>query len=231
MTSIAETQTGFITLYPPPGNPAGDTEPLTFQPFIPEGVINPRIDTIAEYVGSVIAHDPDNTIITEIEYGAKQFTDAIMDRVSRRDASLKPQRMPIRVKRYHGTAAGAQLTVEKDFDTTPGALEGKTLIIIDEVVDAAVAAEWAIDRARELGAKTVIFVALANKPNAEGRREINPDALVIGFDEIPEWAFLLGWGMDWHNMERERRDIYRKQDDREATYSVPTLPRPEDLWN
>ena len=223
MTATVEAQLQPIKLYPPPGNPAGDTEPLTFVPFIPEEIVRPRIEVIADFVGDIIAHDPANIILTEIENGAKQLTDAIMARVTKRDESLNPQRMPIKVKRYHGVEAGAELTVEKDFDTTPGALKGKTVIIIDEVVDAAVAADWSINRARELGARAVIFVTLANKPTAEGRRDINPDLFVVGFDNIPGWAFLLGWGMDWHNQQRELASIYRLEDNREAGYTVPDL--------
>jgi hypoxanthine-guanine phosphoribosyltransferase len=220
MTATIEGQSVTCTYTPADGAP----ETKIFDVFIPEDVARPRISVIAGYVGDIIASDPENVIISEVEKGGKQLTKAIMDEVTERDASLQPQRMPIRATRYHGAEAAAELTVEKDFDTTPGALEGKTVIIIDEVVDAAVVAEWSIKRARELGAKAVIFVTLANKPNAEGRREINPDLFIVGFDNIPEWAFLLGWGMDWHEDGRELTAIYRERDPRTAGYTVPDMP-------
>lgn len=202
----------------------GAPETKIFDVFIPEGIARPRIGVLAGCVGDIVASDPKNVIISEVENGAKQLTKAVLDKIAKKDPSLRPQLMPVRAKRYHGSQAAAELTVEKDFDTTPGALEGKTVIIIDEVVDTAVVAQWSIKRARELGAKTVIFVTLANKPAAIGRREIAPDLFLIGFDNIPGWAFLLGWGMDWHEDGRELTAIYRERDPRHASYTVPDLP-------
>jgi hypoxanthine phosphoribosyltransferase len=226
MTTTVETQRT-ITFYPPPGNPNGDTEPLTFEEFIPEDVVYERLAPIAHLVGGLIAANPGNTIVSPIMSGATQTMDETLAIASHAYPGIDPEIKPMKLKRYHGTSAGSNLTVQQDLPDD-GSVEGKVVILFDEVVDEAVAAKYAVERARTLGAKLIVFVTLTDKAEAHKTNiEELVDHYIVGFS-VPN-DFLLGWGMDWYGMGRWLRWIGRKTDGNKSTYSIPTLPALEDL--
>jgi hypoxanthine phosphoribosyltransferase len=203
----------------------GPPQSLTFDEFVPEKIADRRIDAIADLVGSLIAEDPENSVLVPILRGGKVFMEAVMARVKARNPDLDPEIIEVQVSRYHGTEADKQLEVLKDFPDV--SLAGKTAWIFDEVVDAGIAATWATNRARALGASRVIMIALVDKPEAH-QVDIHPD--IVGF-ETPAWAFLIGWGMDWHDQGADLKWIGRVRDGRTAEYTIPKLPSPEGLAN
>ena len=209
-------------------HPDGTIEPpKTFEEFIPEDEVYARIDEIASLVGSLIAENPGNVIVSPIMSGATQTMDETLASASHKYPEIGPEIKPIKLKRYHGTAAGDRLTVEQDLPDD-GSVNGKTVIFFDEVVDEGIAAEYAIRRARFLNAARVIFVTLTDKPEAHRHKiEDLADHFIVGFS-VPN-VFLLGWGMDWYGKGRWLRWIGRLRDGSEATYTKPPLPTAKDL--
>jgi len=218
MTTILEAQT--ITLsYTPKKGPA---ESLTFEEFISEAEIHDRLVALASTVGVLIDANPGNVIVSPIMCGGSQVMDELLALASLEYPSIDPTVMPIKLKRYHGTTASDELVVDQDLPDD-GTVKGQIVIFFDEVVDAGDTAKRAIHRARELGARQVIFVTLTDK--AEAHRiaiEDEADHFVVGFT-VPR-DFLLGWGMDWHGMGRWLKCIGRLRDGKTAIYRTPNLP-------
>ena len=219
MATALEVPSETFTYTPKDGPP----QSLTFDEFIPEKIVDERIDPIADLVGSAIALDPENHVIVSILRGGKVFTSAVMDRVRVRRPGIEPEIIEVQVSRYHGTEADKQLEVVQDFPDV--SLAGKTVWIFDEVVDAGIAATWAKNRAISLGASRTILCTLVDKPEAH-QVDIQPD--IVGF-ETPVWAFLIGWGMDWHDQGDGLKWIGRVRDGRTAHYTKPDLPSLDSL--
>ena len=218
---LAQPQSVTLAHFPENGDPIA----LTFDELIPEAEIAERFRAIAEYVGPLIANNPDKVILAPIMAGGSQVMDKTMAVASLDYPNMGPSIQPLKVSRYHDTKADAQLVVEQDF-VRPADVAGKIVVFFDEVVDAGIASAWAIERATALGALRTVFVTLVRKPEA-GKVAVAPDQLVVGFDVVtddPEPAFLLGWGMDWKNKGRWLQWIGRLRDGKKVTYSEPELP-------
>jgi hypoxanthine phosphoribosyltransferase len=222
-TTLVGQQSITLTYQPDDGPP----ESLTFEGFIPEIVVYERLDSIAHLIGGLIAANPSSVIMSPIMSGATQTMDEMLALASHEYPEIGPEIKPIKLKRYHGASAGDALIVQQDLPDD-GSIEGRIVIFVDEVVDEAVAAKYAADRARALKAQKVILVTLTNKPKAH-KHDIEKavDHFIVGFN-VPN-NFLVGWGMDWHDMGRWLRWIGRRQDGKKATYTTPRLPSLEDL--
>ena len=85
--------------------------------------------------------------------------------------------------------------IELDFDC--GNVEGKNILIVDDIVDTGYSLQYLINHLKEKGAKNIKSCALLNK---ESRRKVNIKADFIGFD-IDD-LFVLGYGLNYNQKYR-----------------------------
>jgi len=106
----------------------------------------------------------------------------------------------IRVKSYSGTSSG-----EISFEGNEDNLEGKDLLIIEDIIDTGKTVEFLIDYLLDKkGAKSVKVISLLSKPS-KIICDVNIDYLGM---EIPD-EFVIGYGLDFNEKYREL-DLIRR---------------------
>ena len=105
-----------------------------------------------------------------------------------------------RATSYEGTESRGELT----FSYLPARerIEGRRVLIVEDIVDTGVTIAALAERLTELGAASVEVCALLNKPS---RRTQEVEVAYIGF-EIPN-IFVVGYGLDYNGHFRNLRDI------------------------
>ena len=87
------------------------------------------------------------------------------------------------------TKTSGVVKINKDLDTD---IEGKTVIIVEDIIDSGVTLNYLMGYLESRGAKTVKICTLLDKP--EGRRvDINVDYIGFTVDD----RFIVGYGLDF----------------------------------
>ncbi|HXK09887.1 MAG TPA: hypoxanthine phosphoribosyltransferase [Vicinamibacteria bacterium] len=105
----------------------------------------------------------------------------------------------VRVTSQREQAAGRILT-EIVFSTSVP-LEGKDVLLVDDIVDTGVTLSYLLAHIHEHGPKSLRVCALVDKPEAR-KIEVHPDWTAFPVHEPMADRFLVGYGLDW--MERFR---------------------------
>ena len=82
-------------------------------------------------------------------------------------------------------------------------LEGRTVVIIEDIVDTGDTAVYLINELKKQNPKQVLFASLLLKPDAL-KHPVKID--YVGF-EVPN-DFLVGYGLDYDGLGRNLKDIY-----------------------
>lgn len=90
---------------------------------------------------------------------------------------------------YQGSTTTGVVTIKKDID---GDVEGKNVIIIEDIVDTGTTLVKLLDYFKGRGAKTVEICAMLNKPS---RRTAPVEPKYKGFDI--DNLFVIGYGLDY----------------------------------
>ena len=97
----------------------------------------------------------------------------------------------------------------KDLDNS---IEGKDVIIAEDIIDSGITLEYLVDFLKGRNAKSIEIVTLLSKP---ARRKVDIDVKYVGF-EVPD-EFLVGYGLDYANKYRNlpfvgilKRSVYEK---------------------
>lgn len=98
-----------------------------------------------------------------------------------------------------GTASSGVVRILKDLDTD---LSGKTVLIVEDIIDSGLTLSWLMANLRSRGPESVEIFALLRKPEA-ARVEI--DVAYVGFD-IPN-SFVIGYGLDYAEKYRSLRGV------------------------
>lgn len=98
-----------------------------------------------------------------------------------------------------GTQSSGVVRILKDLDTD---LSGKTVLIVEDIIDSGLTLSWLITNLRSRGPESIEIFALLRKPEA-ARVEI--DVKYVGF-EIPN-KFVVGYGLDYDERYRTLRGI------------------------
>ncbi len=96
---------------------------------------------------------------------------------------------------YSGTQSTREVKVHRD---AKAAVEGKTVLILDDILETGRTLECAANLLRERGAAEVKIGVLLEKP---GKLETPTKADFVGF-RIPD-KFVIGYGLDYDNSYRE----------------------------
>ncbi len=98
-----------------------------------------------------------------------------------------------------GTQSSGVVRILKDLDTD---LSGKTVLIVEDIIDSGLTLSWLIANLRSRGPESIEIFALLRKPEA-ARVEI--DVKYVGFD-IPN-KFVVGYGLDYAERYRTLRGV------------------------
>ena len=88
-----------------------------------------------------------------------------------------------------GTKSSGVVRSLKDLDTD---LQGRDVLIVEDIVDSGLTLSWLLSNLRSRGAKSVEVAALLRKPAAA---KVTVDVKYVGFD-IPS-EFVVGYGLDF----------------------------------
>ncbi|CAD6006081.1 hypoxanthine phosphoribosyltransferase [Agreia sp. COWG] len=98
-----------------------------------------------------------------------------------------------------GTKSSGVVRILKDLDSD---LSGRTVLIVEDIIDSGLTLSWLLGNLRSRGAESVEICALFRKPNAA---KVEVDVRYIGFD-IPN-DFVVGYGLDYAERYRNLRDV------------------------
>ena len=161
--------------------------------LIPEKEIQDKVEEIAKN----IAKDyKDKVIFVTILKGAKTFCYDLIKTI-KKISDLKIENYFVKLSSYGDkTETSGEVKIEKDIEED---LEGKDILIIDDIVDTGLTLSFLKKYLLETKkAKSVKICALLDKPS---RRKIEVEIDYKGF-EIPN-KFVVGYGIDYAEKYRE----------------------------
>lgn len=98
-----------------------------------------------------------------------------------------------------GTTNSGVVRILKDLDTD---LSGKTVLIVEDIIDSGLTLSWLISNLRSRGPESLEVFALLRKPDAA---RVHIDIAYVGF-EIPN-RFVVGYGLDYAERYRSLRGV------------------------
>ena len=165
-----------------------------FEVNIPAATIDRRIKEL----GAKLNEDLKNTrpIFVSVLNGSFMFAADLF-----REINMEAEITFIRVSSYSGTESTGTV---KSVVGIKENLEGRTVVIIEDIVDTGDTAIYLIDELKKQNPEKVLFASLLLKPDAL-RHPIKID--YVGF-EVPN-DFLVGYGLDYDGLGRNLKDIYK----------------------
>ena len=107
----------------------------------------------------------------------------------------------VKLASYEGTGSSGKVKELIGFNEE---LSGRTVLLLEDIVDSGLTLKNCIKQVQKAGAKEVIVATLLFKPNAL-KEDINLDYIGI---EIPN-DFIVGYGLDYNGYGRNLPDIYK----------------------
>lgn len=98
-----------------------------------------------------------------------------------------------------GTQSSGVVRILKDLDTD---LEGRHVIIVEDIIDSGLTLSWLLENLRTRGAASVEICALLRKP---GAAKVDVDVKYVGFEIANE--FVIGYGLDYAERYRNLRGV------------------------
>ncbi|MCF0112405.1 MAG: hypoxanthine phosphoribosyltransferase [Bacilli bacterium] len=109
----------------------------------------------------------------------------------------------VQLSSYAGTSRAHEVVIAKDIE--PSALEGRTVVIVEDVVDTGYSMDFLLRHLKERGnPKQILLVALLDKKPAR-KVEVHVDYAGIVMKEA---KFLIGYGLDYYGTERNIPYVY-----------------------
>lgn len=167
--------------------------------LISEEEILRAIDSVAKNIESTL--DNDVPVLLCVMKGGLMFTAALMQRIS------SPMILDyVHVDRYRNQTQGGGIHWHKEPDTV---LKGRTIIIVDDILDEGYTLQELIAYCEAKGAKKVLSAVLLKKKLSNTPVNITPD--FIGLEVMDRYVF--GWGMDYKGYLRNLPSIYAIADE------------------
>ncbi len=163
--------------------------------LIPEEEIKKRISQLAEEVEKFFPPDEELIVIGLLK-GSFVFVSDLVREFKR----------PVfvdfmAVSSYRGTESSGNVEVKKDLDMD---VKGKNVLLVDDILDTGRTFKKVLELLKTREPKELKTCVLLDKPS---RRVVDISADFVGF-EIPD-HFVVGYGLDWDEMGRNLRGIYR----------------------
>lgn len=167
----------------------------TFSLFIPYAEISSAIDRVAEKINRDFKDAPAPPALLCVLSGAIMFTGELMKRLDF-DCTLSS----IKLSSYEGTSSTG---VVKEAMGLTAPVEGRDVIIVEDIVDTGRTVHALVDLLKKKGASSVrIATMLLKKEVYEGSIPLDYVAM-----EIPN-RFIVGFGLDYDEIGRNLPDIY-----------------------
>ena len=167
----------------------------TFKPFISYEKIEQAIDTVADRINADFADTKEAPVLLCVLNGSILFTAEMMKRLT-----FPCEVISIKLSSYYGTTSTGKV---RQVMGMTGSVEGKTVIVVEDIVDSG---NTIVDLDRilkEKGAREVRYCTMLLKPAAYNK-DIKLDYVAM---EIPD-DFIVGFGLDYDELGRNSKDIY-----------------------
>lgn len=165
-----------------------------FETSIPEAEILKAIDGVAAKINSELSDK--NPLFVCVLNGAFMFAADLMKRVT-----IPCQISFVKVASYSGTTTTGSVKQLIGFNED---VKGRTVVLIEDIVDTGITIEGLVRQVEEMGASEVKVATMLFKP-ASCKASVKPS--YVGMD-IPN-AFIVGYGLDYDGYGRNLRDIYK----------------------
>lgn len=167
----------------------------SFVPFIPEKEIEAAIDGVAEKINRDFADSVEPPVLLCILNGSVMFTAALMKRLD-----FNCELMSMKLSSYNGTSSTGNVRTVMGLT---GDVKGKTVIIVEDIVDTGNTIVRLKEILKDAGAKESRVCTMLLKPEIYNK-DIKLDYVA---KEIPN-AFIVGYGLDYNELGRNLKDIY-----------------------
>ena len=168
----------------------------TFRKYISHDKLSEAIDRVAEQVNADFKdHEGEPPMFLCVLNGAIMFTAEMMKRLNF-DAEL----ISIKVKSYTGTTSTGTVLIPMGLT---GSVEGRDVILFEDIVDTGVTITSLQELLRDKGAKSVKICTMLLKPDVY-KQPVKLDYVAM---EVPN-VFILGFGLDYDELGRNLKDIY-----------------------
>ena len=167
-----------------------------FKPYLTNEQVEKIIDGVAAKINADFADKNEKPIFLCVLNGAIMFTAAVMKRVNF-DAEL----ISIKMKSYTGTQSTGTVLIPMGLT---GSVEGRTVIIFEDIVDTGNTIVALKELLISKGAKDVRICTMLTKPEVYDK----PDKLDYVGAEIPN-KFIVGYGLDYDELGRNLPGIYQ----------------------
>lgn len=175
-------------------------EGLTFVPYISQERIQERVKEVAEALKKDL--EGSKPIFLCVLNGAFVFAADLIREVGMTDCKIQF----VKYSSYEGTTSTGN--VKKILGLNED-VEGKDVVIIEDIVDTGLTAVKMIEDLKEKNPNSIRFVTLLHKPE-NARIDYTPD--YIGFSIPPK--FIIGYGLDLDGKARNLKDIYVVEEDK-----------------
>jgi len=168
----------------------------TFVPFIKYEDLMKDIDNVAARLNRDYGGGEDVPILLCVLNGAMMFTSEVMKRLE-----FPCELMSIKIKSYSGEHSTG--VIQETLGLT-GDVEGRRVIILEDIVDTGRTMLYLTDLLHDKNAKDVRICTMLFKPEAFKC----PDLKIDYIGRSIENRFILGFGLDYDERGRELKDIY-----------------------
>lgn len=164
-----------------------------FKPYLSADDIQNRVSEIANKINA--DYSGESVLFVSILNGSFMFTSDLMKKVN-----IDCEVSFLKVASYSGVSTTGDV---KRLIGLNESIEGRDVIIIEDIVDTGITIEVVYNQIRAMGASSVRVVSLFMKPAAY-RKTLKVD--YVGF-EIPN-DFIVGYGLDYNGYGRNLPAIY-----------------------
>ena len=165
----------------------------TFRTFIPEDQIAERVKAVAERINKDLADK--NPLFLAVLNGSFIFAADLM-----RDITIPCEISFVKLASYQGTTSTG---VIKEVIGLNEELAGRTVVILEDIVDTGFTIKRMIETLGTRGPESVHVCTLLLKP---GKLQVPLNVEYVAM-EIPN-DFIVGYGLDYDQQGRNLRDIY-----------------------
>ena len=171
----------------------------TFVPYLTNEELEAAIDRLAEKINLEHQNEKEPVILLCVLNGAIMFTSELMKRLD-----FPIELMTIKVASYSGTRSGGHI---QEVMGITGSVNGRKVIICEDIVDTGATMVYLDKRLRESGASDVKICSMLLKPEVY-KQPLKLDYVAM---EIPN-RFIVGFGLDYDQLGRNYKDIYVLKD-------------------
>ncbi len=166
-----------------------------FKKYLSQDKILAEVDRVAAQINEDLAGT--FPLFLCVLNGAFVFAADLFRRIHIQDAEISF----VRMKSYDGLATTGTV---RALSSIPENVAGRTVVVVEDIVDSGYTLERMVRWLKELGAVDVRIAVLLNKPKARKVESLTIDYCCM---EIPN-DFIVGYGLDYNEVGRNLPDIY-----------------------